>query len=249
MEQISMIGYKGVILRNGILRSKYEDIFEVNIPREYQEVDDGIAFSECGYSFCGTVEEVVFHENFICSLKQRRIRDVRLFEIDTLDGKVIGDSYHYKASKIKLVREVPKNEIITYFASNPSARNVMLGSLERDGKNSNFYAEYCAEEFELYRLIEDRNEIEELYVRSCGRLGQKGLCQQDLSKRLKICECNGCLGFGIPLGPKTYEADYLYLLARRKLKMGIDLEHIDEYKELKKRKQKYEVAGLELLTC
>lgn len=127
-----MIGYKGVVLKNGILRSKYGDIFEVDIPREYQEVDDGVAFTECGYSFCETIEEVVCHENFIMSLEHRRIRDVRLFEVDTLDEKVIGKSYHYKASRIKLVREVSKNEIIKYFEDNILAKQRLIRQLKKE---------------------------------------------------------------------------------------------------------------------
>lgn len=242
-----MKGYKGVVLRNGILRSKYEDIFEVNIPREYQEVDDGIAFSECGYSFCGTIEDVVCHESFICSHQQRNVRDVRLFEIDTLDGKVLGGSYHFKTSKIMLTREVPKEEIVKYFKDNTLARDKMIDHIASGKTGSSIYEEYCLDRYEGYRLIEEAEEIEDLYVRSCARLYQDKLCQQKCSRNLKLSECNGCFGFEILLGPKTYEADYLYLLSRRKLKRGLPLIEIEEYVALVEKGCKNEVAGLRLL--
>ena len=41
-----MIVYKGVELRNGILRSKYKGIFEINVSREFHEIYDGIGFSD-----------------------------------------------------------------------------------------------------------------------------------------------------------------------------------------------------------
>lgn len=242
-----MKGYKGVVLKNGILRSKYQDIFEINIPREYQEVDEGIGFSECGYSFCGTIEDVVCHENFICSYQQRKLRDVRLFEIDTLDGKVIGESYHFKTSKIKLIREVTKEEIVKYFKDNTLARDKMIDHITSREMDSSVYEEYCLDRYEGYRLIEEVEEIEDLYVRSCYRLYQDNLCQQKSSRNLKLAECNGCNGFEMLLGPKACEADYLYLLARRKLKGGLPLIEIEEYVTLVEKRCKNEVDGLRLL--
>lgn len=242
-----MIGYKGVVLKNGILRSKYGDIFEVDIPREYQEVDDGVAFTECGYSFCGTIEEVVCHENFIMSLEHRRIRDVRLFEVDTLDEKVIGKSYHYKASRIKLVREVSKNEIIKYFEDNILAKQRLIRQLKKEKKCLDIYDKYCSEEYEEYRIIEDADEIEDLYVHSCMQIYQENLCKQNNLKYLKISNCESCFGYKIRHGPKTYVADYLYLLARRKLNMGLSLNQIDEYLILTERGYINEVNALKIL--
>lgn len=242
-----MIGYKGVVLRNGVLRSKYEDIFEVNVPRETEKVDDGMAFTECGYSFCGTIEDVILHENFILSQVQRKIRDVRLFEIDTLDGHVIGTSYHHKSSKIMLTREIPQEEIIEYFLMNLKAKELMEKALKIDGAGTSVYEEYCTICIEPYRLIEDIDEIEDTYVHSCARLGQKGLCKQILSNGLKVSDCDGCSGFDMALGPRDFEEDYLYLLARRKIKMGLSLDSIDEYLRLAANNSKNEIAGLKLL--
>lgn len=243
-----MIGYKGIILTNGVLRSKYGDIFEINVPREYQEVDDGMAFSECGYSFCGTIEEVSYYESFIAPMQTRKFRDVRLFEIDTLDGTVIGSSSHYKSSKIKVVREITQNEIIGYFKNNTAAMEKMLKGPDWTGEKCDTYGLYCSEKIEDYKYIDDIDEMEDLYIRSCERLEQKGLCQQkDLLQKLKISGCNGCFGYYILGGPKTYKEDYLYLLARRKIKNGMNLEQIEEYDNLKARRKKNEIKALELL--
>lgn len=55
-----------------------------------------------------------------------------MFEVDTLDEKVIGKSYHYKASRIKLVREVSKNEIIKYFEDNILAKQRLIRQLKKE---------------------------------------------------------------------------------------------------------------------
>ena len=83
-----MVGYKGIILNYGILKSKYEQKFELGIEAPKVAVDDGIAFSEAGYSFCGTMEEVLLHMNYLDVSMNKAKLDIRLFEIETL-GKVI----------------------------------------------------------------------------------------------------------------------------------------------------------------
>lgn len=109
-----MVGYKGIILNYGILKSKYEQKFELGIEAPKVAVDDGIAFSEAGYSFCGTMEEVLLHMNYLDVSMNKAKLDIRLFEIETL-GKVIGNSAHYKAESIILKREVVAEEIVRYF--------------------------------------------------------------------------------------------------------------------------------------
>lgn len=243
-----MIGYKGVELRNGILRSKYKDIFEINVPREFHKIYDGIGFSDNGYSFCGSIEDVLFHECYISPMVRRKNRDIRLFEIDTLDGDVIGESYHYKSSKIMLTREISQDEIIQYYSDNANARSMMLKRLKQVDFGEKIYEEYCSCDVKPYMLITDIFEIEDTYVHSCGRLLQSSRCQQKYATGLRVLGCEGCAMFNFADGPKECEQDYLYLLARRKLYMGENLKDIEEYSILIKKKCKEETAGLKLLS-
>lgn len=242
-----MIGYKGVVLKNNILRSKYGDIFEVGIPREENSVDDGNAFAECGYSFCGKIEEVIPNEDFFITPEQRIYREVRLFQIDTLDGKIIGSSQHYKTSKIKLIREVTKNEIINYFENNINAKIYVEKYYAKIGDKIEKYEIYRNDISEDYKVIYNKEEIEKICVKSCARFGQNDLCLQSKNEILKLNNCEGCLGNGINLGPKSYERDYLYLIARSKLMDKIALSDIDEYNMLKDNREQNEVRSLELL--
>lgn len=223
-----MKGYKGVILKNGILRSKYNDIFEVGVPREKHDVDDGgVAFTEAGYSFCGSIEDVIYHEKYISTSKGRQYREVRLFEIDTMEGQICGNSYHHKASIIKLVREVTQKEILEYLTNNAVAKKDVI-----DEVRSDVFETYSTEVILPYRLINKEEEIEDLYVRACARLGQVGLCNQSSIGKLHQRDCEGCIGISWTLDLLTYEKDYLYLLARKQLIEGADLSSINEYNKL-----------------
>lgn len=235
-----MKGYKGIVLKTGILRSKYDDIFEVGIPREFHDVDDGFAFSEAGYSFCGTIEDVIYHENYICTEKQRRCREVRLFEIDTENGKVVGESsYHLKTTNIKIIREVTQHEILEYLKANKKAMEQVLKEVGKD-----VFETYICEEIEPYRRLYDIKDIENVYVKSCLRIGQKELCSQDISAKLDLLRCNDCIGINWRGDLLSNEADYLYLLARKKLIEGMDISLIEEYQRLCSMKKKKECDSL-----
>lgn len=237
-----MIGYKGVILKCGVLRSKYGDIFELGVPREEQEVDDGIGFTEAGYSFCGSIEEVIYHENFVNTEKQRIYRDVRLFEIDTMNGIIYGDSYHYKTSNIKLVREITQKEIIEYLSNKKEAKSKVIDEVGQEIFNA-----YLNEDISPYQLLLNVSELDDLYVRSCMRLGQKDLCKQDLNRKLESKTCGKCNGLSWPGDLHSNELSYLYLLARKKILDGANIASVDEYEKLKSMNGKKECASLQRL--
>lgn len=244
-----MIGYKGIALHHGILRSKIRsgtsgDIFELNVPKEIQEINNGIAFSEIGYSFCGSMEDVLNHEPYITPLEDRKpgFVDSRLFEIDTLDSECIGSSYHYKAKQIKLVREVPFDEIVdyldSYFRRHPNAEKKAL------------FARYRKEPIPAYTPVYDVKEIEKLFVRECIRLFQEDMCVQTPGNEYSLDKCKECLnghGAYLAMDALSEENDLLYLLARSKVHFGQSLDSIEEYAMLKERNYITEARSIDLI--
>ena len=221
-----MLGYKGIELRKGILRAKSNgtgdgDIFEIGVPKQRVNVDDGIAFSENGYSFCGTIEATLEWMDYLTENKNRNVGvDMRLFEIDTLDSKVIGGNMHYKATQIVVNREITSEEIIQYFEEYPDK----LISEENKEK----FNKYCLDQPQPYKLIIDKKEIDELMVKSCFRFGQEPYCVQDKTST-DMDKCKICQGKDLN-GDVFYDlSDYWYLIARSKLYNGVELSMIDEY--------------------
>lgn len=232
-----MKGYKGIEYRNGILRSKYNSIFEVGIPTPHVEIDSGIGFSESGYSYSKTIEDVVYWEDFIQS-DNVALRQIRLFEIETV-GDYTGSTNHYKAESIIVKREVQQAEILEYLSDNSEAFNVVL-------------SEVGAETFEKYKrrtIIGYTKEIEEekintIYLNSCLRKDQKGLCLQDSNGSGSLELCESCSGKEWNGSLKSNEHEYWYLLSRAKLLQGHSLNSIECYRKLKediKRRNEYEM--------
>ena len=208
-----MIGYKGVILYHGILKSKYKQAFELGIAAPMLQVDDGFAFSEAGYSFCGTMEEVLYHMNYLNVATNNAMQDTRLFEIET-SGQVVGGSYHYKAESITLKREILAPEIVDYFKKKQF--DGKLGEIVSESLPN--YLEHPPVPYKEYESVE---EIEKIMVTSCLRLGQKDLCMQDPPK-WDFDICKSCLGYAWLGDPGSYEEDYHYLCEKLKRKCNGD---------------------------
>lgn len=197
-----MVGYKGIILNYGILKSKYEQKFELGIEAQKVAVDDGIAFSEAGYSFCGTMEEVLLHMNYLDVSMNKAKLDIRLFEIETL-GKVIGNSAHYKAESIILKREVVAEEIVRYFSTNK-----FTGKIGRIV--SEYLPRYIEHPTKPYKECQTIQDIEDIMVGSCLRLGQEEVCMQKQMKK-EYALCKLCIGYEWSGDPGSYEEVYEYL--------------------------------------
>lgn len=224
-----MRGYKGIRYTNGILRAKVSfgktgEIFEVGVPKQRVKIDGGMAFSENGYSFCGRIEDVLPWEDFCKPLEYRKASvDSRLFLVDTLGSEVVGNSKHYKAEQIVVLREITHNEIVQYFTEHPDLR----ASIKEE-----HWEKFCADKFEEYKLKISTDEINKALIENCSRLGQLGLCKQD-SKDYMLSKCNYCDG-KMWNGDVFYDlTDYYYLHARKKIYDGIALDKIEEYQHLK----------------
>ena len=234
-----MKGYKGIEVRRGILRSKYNSIFELNIPAQERDLmENTIAFSECGYSFCGSIEDVLYHES-IMNIESLAMRNVKLFEIETR-GIVRGTTFHYKAESIIVKREILQNEIIEYFANNLNAAEILYKEVGKEN-----YEKYRKKVKTPYRVLYDKNEIEQEMVRSCIRLGQEDLCVQNKNDIQQMSICESCIGKEYAGDTMSYSEDYFYLMARSRLIKGHVLKDIKEYHELKERNQVYECEALE----
>lgn len=224
-----MKGYKAVLYENGILRSKINfgktrDIFEIGIPKQKVEVTKDIAFSENGYSFCGTIEEVANCMDILAPVRGRTPAgvDYRLFLIDTLDSLVIGTSNHYKAEQIVLEKEITQDEIIRYFMDNPKLRANI---------DEKLWNEFCNGKIQPYILIKEKKDIEELIIENCIRYQQYDLCKQ-VPDNLDIGVCKKCKGWKWSGDTQSNMKDYFYLIARSKLYNGAELYDIDEYYNL-----------------
>ena len=98
-----MRGYKAL---NEDMSSKYGDMtYELN--KEY-ETERKLIMCENGYHFCNELFNVYYYYP----------SDSRVFEIDTLDGEIIKKGNKYCSRKIKLIREVSKEEINKYIEDN-----------------------------------------------------------------------------------------------------------------------------------
>ena len=100
-----MKGYKALLKS---MRSNYGDMtYELN--KEY-EIEGKLIMCENGYHFC---KELINVFNYYPL-------DSRVFEIDTLDGEIIkkDDIDKYCTNKIKLVREISREEINKYIEDN-----------------------------------------------------------------------------------------------------------------------------------
>lgn len=225
-----MIGYKGIELYRGILRAKSNgtgvgDIFEIGVPKQIVDIDGGIAFSENGYSFCGTIEAVLEWRNYLIENKYRNVSvDIRLFEIDTLDSSIVRENHHYKAKQIVVNREITSEEIIQYFKKHPEC-------LPSEEKRRDF-DKYCMDQPQPYKLIKEKDEIKKLMVKSCFSFGQKSLCVQDEASA-DMDKCEMCPRKNQIRHVFNDLRDYWYLLARSKLYDGAKLSMIEEYDLLK----------------
>lgn len=224
-----MKGYKAFKYENGILRSKINigktgDIFEIGIPKQKVEIADDISFSENGYSFCGTIEEVASRMDILTPLRGRKDGgiDYRVFLIDTLDSQVIGTSSHYKAEQIVVEREITQNEIIQYYLDNPKLKPNI---------KENLWDEFCNNKIQPYKFLIDEKEINDLIIENCFRYLQDKLCNQ-ISKNLCLEVCKECKGWKWKGDTHGRMTDYYYLIARLQLFNGVALNNIDEYHKL-----------------
>ena len=238
-----MKGFKGIEVVNGILRSKSNGdeagaIFEIGVLTDKTAIDDGMGFSEKGYSFCGAIEDVLPWENFLGSKYAPGFVVSRLFRIDTLNNRVIGSKSHYKAERIVVLEEVCKEEIIKYFEENPKR---LPEEYKRD------FESFCEMQWEPYTEVADQKSIGDLIVYNCFRRHQKSLCLQEAGFE-DIEKCKICPGYMWRGDVGNSMFDYLYLQARRKIKAGMPLSDVEEYHQLKSGKRSIEAHSLELLS-
>ena len=246
-----MTGYKGIIYRAGILRSKGNgqelgDIFELGVPKQKAAVTGGIGFSEMGYSLCSSIEAVLPWMDYLKPLSFRRLirEEVRLFEVGTLDGKTEGSGGHIKAETLVIKREIPQREIIAYFEENQESLNRLIksGSLTETG-----WKEYCRDRIEDYALITDAAAISRIPAQNCLRNGQKSLCLYPEAGEYSFETCKKCPGFRLAGDALSYRRDYLYLQCRRQLIEGKELELMEEFTSLRANGFECEVRNLRYL--
>lgn len=238
-----MKGFKGIEVVNGILRSKSNGneagaIFEIGVLTDKSAIDDGIGFSENGYSFCGAIEDVLPWENFLGPKHTPGYVVSRLFKIDTLSSRVIGSKSHYKAERIVVLEEVCKEEIIDYFKRNP---NRLPEEYRQD------FESFCEMQWKPYAEVLDQKRIGAVIVDNCFRRRQKSLCLQEDGFE-DIEKCKTCLGYNWSGDVGNSMVDYMYLQARRKIKAGMPLTDIEEYHRLLSGKRRIEAHSLELLS-
>ena len=137
-----MRGYKAL---NEDMSTLYGDMtYELN--KEY-EIEGELIMCENGYHFCTELINVFIYYP----------SDSRVFEIDTLDGEIIKKGDKYCSSKIKLIREISKEEINKYIEDN-------LDILIND-PNPNVREAVAKKGYGLDKLINDEYE----YVRERAR--------------------------------------------------------------------------------
>lgn len=216
-----MIGYKGIEYKNGILRAKYSDIFEVGVPKQKVILREGAGFSENGYSFCETMEDVLCYMNYI---EKSSIKDIRLFKINTLDNKIKKIENHFKAESLTVMEEVTQKQIINYFELNPKKLHKYISKETWDNyRNSNL---------QCYERILDEQRIKEIPILNCFYIFQNGFCKQT-ARSLCLKLCDNCEGKDLRCGIGDNMTDYWYLQCRRKLFGGYGLGCMKEYYHLK----------------
>ena len=133
-----MRGYKAL---NEDMSTKYGDMtYELN---KVYTLEGEVIMCESGCHFCTELINVFAYDP----------SDSRVFEIDTLDGEIIKKGDKYCSNKIKLIREVSKEEINKYIEDN-------LDILIND-KSWHVRAAVAKQGYNLDKLIND----ESWYVR------------------------------------------------------------------------------------
>ena len=171
-----MRGYKAL---NEDMSSKYGNMtYELN--KEY-EIDKRFKILMCknGYHFCTKLINVFTYYP----------SDSRVFEIDTLDGEIIESKNKdkYCTSKIKLIREVSKEEINKYIEDN-------LDKLIND-KTPYVRAEVANQGYGLNILINDESPFVRTAVAKQGYNLDKLINDEDSLVRLEVAK----QGYGLDI--------------------------------------------------
>ena len=103
-----MIGYKALDAK---MCAANGDKMQYELNKEYI-MSDNICLRACGYHYCKDIIDAVYYYS--------NINNIRIFEIDTLDGTIdVNDGSNlYCSNKIKLIRELSKEEVDKYFENN-----------------------------------------------------------------------------------------------------------------------------------
>ena len=101
-----MIGYKALDAKMCAVNGNNMQ-YELN--KEYI-MSDNICLRACGYHYCKDIINAIYYYS--------NINNIRIFEIDTLDGTIDVDGDLYCSNKIKLIRELSKEEVTKYFENN-----------------------------------------------------------------------------------------------------------------------------------
>ena len=99
-----MKGYK--LLDNNLFDIHYN---KLEIGKEYF-LENPIKLNKRGFHFCNTIEDTFIYNSLM--------ENSSVYEIDTLDGEVIVDEYKSVSSKMKIIREVPLDEVKKYIEDN-----------------------------------------------------------------------------------------------------------------------------------
>ena len=104
-----MIGYK--LLYDNVFAKGIYDFhhkkFEIG---EELSVEGKIKINKQGFHFCPSIEDTFIYNSLM--------KNAKLYEVDTLDGEVIIGDTKCVSSKIKVIREIPLEEIKKYIEDN-----------------------------------------------------------------------------------------------------------------------------------
>ena len=137
-----MIGYKAL---DANMHAVNGNNMQYELNKEYI-MSDNICPCSRGYHYCKDIINAIYYYS--------DIDNIRIFEIDTLDGTIDVGGDLYCSDKIKLIRELSKEELTKYFENN----------LDKFISDSDWHvrAAVASQGYGLDTLINDKN----YYVRA-----------------------------------------------------------------------------------
>lgn len=242
-----MKGYKGLEIHNGIIRGSHEYIFEIGVPSvESRRDENRTDFQDCYFHYCESIEDVLNWRNFL-SVKKMGMVEYRLFEIEAEDHYFMNYDIDWVTNRMTIIREIDKMEIIKYFDTYPSKKEIAKKILKNNGYDQEkIFEAFVRTERALFHKVLNDQEVITKYIKNCFRYGQD-YCPQKEAIALKINQCEECEYYSWLGSTETYISNCYYELVRNAISRGEEIEDNIYFKYLLEMKSRCELEAIERL--
>lgn len=229
-----MKGYKGLWIRNNIIRGSHDYIFELNIPVSEEKRDRKITdFQDCYFHFCEKIEDVLLWRNYLNEYVPG-MKDYRLFEIETGEEYFENVNKDWVTNTITVIKEVSQEEIIEYFNDRIELYNPDIRSKFE-----------CYKKFKVvpYIIQQCDNKLIAEYIEGCN-LYNGEMCKQSINKPISLDNCFECSQYNWLGCTGRNISECYYQLVRNAIIRSENIEENNYYKQLKLIDSKEEISSI-----